>query len=191
MNIYRVGSRPSVTGPEQYFTGVVRIDPLFDPQEPSRVLAAAVTFEPGARSARHSHPLRQHLVVTSGCGWTQYYGGCIKEIRAGDVVFCNCGQEHWHGATDTTAMSHIWMPGNIRSLPTIGVAGYRALYEAIFLSALLMTLSSNISGFGSSCSHVAWITTAVYTPGAHWPQVSDSLAFPCACLVNITLSTNH
>jgi quercetin dioxygenase-like cupin family protein len=113
MRIYRNGSRPSAKGPSRYFTGDVRIDPLFEPAEPGRVSAALVTFEPGARSAWHTHPLGQHLVVVSGVGWTQCQGGPKKEIRAGDVVFCNCGQKHWHGATDTTAMSHIavqeWM----------------------------------------------------------------------------------
>ncbi|MBT2119112.1 cupin domain-containing protein [Dyella sp. LX-66] len=113
MRIYRNGSRPSVKGPASWFTGNVRIDPLFDPAAPGRVSAALVTFEPGARTNWHSHPLGQHLVVLSGVGWTQCEGGPKKEIRAGDVVFCNCGQKHWHGATDTTAMSHIaiqeWM----------------------------------------------------------------------------------
>jgi len=113
MRIYRNGSRPSAKGPSTYFTGDVRIDPLFEPAEPGRVSAALVTFEPGARSAWHTHPLGQHLVVLSGVGWTQCWGGPKKEIKAGDVVYCNCGRKHWHGATDTTAMSHIavqeWM----------------------------------------------------------------------------------
>jgi quercetin dioxygenase-like cupin family protein len=116
MRIDRNGSRPSVKGPARYFTGDVRIDPLFDPAGPGRTSAALVTFEPGARSAWHTHPLGQHLIVVSGCGWTQCEGGPKKEIRAGDVVFCNCGQKHWHGATDTTAMSHIavqeWLDGS-------------------------------------------------------------------------------
>ena len=107
MQIYRVGSRPSVKGPEDYFTGDVRIDPLFNPTEPARASAVLVTFEPGARTAWHTHPLGQHLIVTAGSGWTQCRGGPKKEIRAGDVVFCNCGKQHWHGATDTTGMSHI------------------------------------------------------------------------------------
>lgn len=115
MRIYRNGSRPSVKGPAAYFTGDVRIDPLFDPSEPGRTSAGQVTFAPGARSAWHTHPLGQHLVVLSGVGWTQCRGGPKKEIRAGDVVFCDCGQKHWHGATDTTAMSHIavqeWLNG--------------------------------------------------------------------------------
>jgi quercetin dioxygenase-like cupin family protein len=113
MRIYRNGSRPSAKGPSTCFTGDVRVDPLFEPAEPGRVSAGLVTFEPGARSAWHTHPLGQHLVVLSGVGWTQCWGGPKKEIRAGDVVYCNCGQKHWHGATDTTAMSHIavqeWM----------------------------------------------------------------------------------
>jgi quercetin dioxygenase-like cupin family protein len=105
--IKRSGSQPSSKGPEQYFTGNVRIDPLFQPTEPSRVSAALVTFEPGARSAWHTHPLGQNLVVISGCGWTQCQGGPKKEIRAGDVISCPCGKKHWHGATATTGMSHI------------------------------------------------------------------------------------
>ncbi|WP_338065706.1 (R)-mandelonitrile lyase [Dyella jiangningensis] len=113
MRIFRNGSRPSVKGPANWFTGNARIDPLFDPAEPGRVSAALVTFEPGARTNWHTHPLGQHLVVLSGVGWTQCWGGPKKEIRAGDVVFCNCGQKHWHGATGSTAMSHIaiqeWM----------------------------------------------------------------------------------
>ena len=107
MQIYRVGSRPSSKGPAQFFTGDVRIAPLFAPEEPARAGAALVTFEPGARSAWHHHPLGQHLVVTAGRGWTQCWEGPKKAIQAGDVVHCDCGQKHWHGATDTTAMSHI------------------------------------------------------------------------------------
>ncbi|HEY8568533.1 (R)-mandelonitrile lyase [Microbulbifer sp.] len=107
MEIYRVGSRPSVEGPSEWFTGRVRIDPLFNPTEPARTSAALVTFEPGSRSAWHTHPLGQHLIVTAGVGWTQCWGGPKKEIRMGDVVFCNCGKKHWHGATDATGMSHI------------------------------------------------------------------------------------
>lgn len=116
MQIYRVGSRPSAKGPEEYFTGEVRIDPLFGPDEPARSSGALVTFEPGARTAWHFHPLGQYLVVMSGCGWTQCRDGQKKEIRAGDVVHCDCGQEHWHGATDQTGMSHIaiqeWLDGS-------------------------------------------------------------------------------
>jgi quercetin dioxygenase-like cupin family protein len=105
--IRRAGSQPSAKGPGEYFTGTVRIDPLFPAVEPSRVSAALVTFEPGARSAWHTHPLGQNLVVFSGLGWTQCEGGPKKEIRPGDVVSCPCGKRHWHGATATTAMSHI------------------------------------------------------------------------------------
>jgi quercetin dioxygenase-like cupin family protein len=107
MQIFRVGSRPSIKGPDEWFTGNVRIDMLFGPDEPARTGGALVTFEPGARTAWHHHPLGQYLVVTAGCGWTQCWDGPKKEIRAGDVVFCNCGQKHWHGATSTTGMSHI------------------------------------------------------------------------------------
>ncbi len=105
--IARSGSQPSAAGPEDCFTGRVRIDLLFSAMDGSRVSAAMVTFEPGARSAWHTHPLGQHLIVTSGVGWTQCAGGPKTEIRAGDVVSCPCGRRHWHGATATTAMSHI------------------------------------------------------------------------------------
>jgi quercetin dioxygenase-like cupin family protein len=105
--IKRSGSQPSIKGPQEYFTGDVRIDPLFSAIEPSRVSGALVTFEPGARSAWHTHPLGQNLIVTSGCGWTQCWGGPKREVQAGDVISCPCGQKHWHGATATTSMSHI------------------------------------------------------------------------------------
>jgi quercetin dioxygenase-like cupin family protein len=107
MELKRTGSVPSQRGPEQYFTGVVRIDPLYSAPAPARVACASVTFEPGARSAWHTHPLGQILVVTSGCGWTQCDGESIVEIRAGDVIWCSPGHKHWHGATPTTAMTHI------------------------------------------------------------------------------------
>lgn len=107
MELRRNGSQPSQSGPAEYFTGTVRIDPLFTATEPSRVSGASVTFEPGARSAWHTHPLGQTLLITAGCGWTQCWGGRIVEIRAGDVVKCPPGHKHWHGATATTAMTHI------------------------------------------------------------------------------------
>jgi len=107
MELKRAGSQPSMKGPEDYFTGTVRIDPLGAAHEPSRVSVASVTFEPGARSAWHTHPLGQTLVVTAGCGWTQCEGGPIVEIRAGDVVWCPPGHKHWHGASRTTAMTHL------------------------------------------------------------------------------------
>ncbi|MES2181296.1 MAG: cupin domain-containing protein [Pseudomonadota bacterium] len=106
-SIQRSGTQSSIKGPEEWFTGDVRIDPLFSAAEPSRVSAALVTFEPGARSAWHTHPLGQNLVVTAGLGWTQCWGGPKREIRAGDVISCPCGQKHWHGASANTAMSHI------------------------------------------------------------------------------------
>jgi quercetin dioxygenase-like cupin family protein len=107
MHIDRAGSRPSGRGPADYFTGTVRIDPLFSPPEPSRVAGAHVTFEPGARTAWHTHPLGQTIIVTAGCGWAQREGGPIEDIRPGDVVWFAPGEKHWHGATPTTAMSHI------------------------------------------------------------------------------------
>jgi len=107
MHINRCGTQPSTKGPAEYFTGTVRIDPLFTATEPARVACASVTFEPGARSAWHTHPLGQILIVTAGCGWTQCEDGPIEEIRAGDVIHCPPGHRHWHGATATTAMTHI------------------------------------------------------------------------------------
>jgi quercetin dioxygenase-like cupin family protein len=107
MELKRSGSQPSVKGPAETFTGSVRIDPLFEAPEPARARGALVTFEPGARSAWHTHPLGQTLIVTSGCGWVQSEGGPRHEIRAGDVVWCPAREKHWHGATATTAMSHI------------------------------------------------------------------------------------
>jgi quercetin dioxygenase-like cupin family protein len=107
MNIKRSGSQPSVQGPAEYFTGNVRIDPLFQAKEPARAGGASVTFEPGARTAWHTHPLGQTLIVTAGCGWVQRWGGAIEEIRPGDVISIPPGEKHWHGATPTTAMAHI------------------------------------------------------------------------------------
>ena len=107
MDIKRSGSQPSTKGPAEYFTGNVRIDPLFQASDPGRVLGAFVTFEPGARTAWHTHPLGQHVLVTSGCGWVQCWGGPKKAIRPGDVISCPPGERHWHGATATTGMSHI------------------------------------------------------------------------------------
>jgi quercetin dioxygenase-like cupin family protein len=107
IEITRTGSKPSVKGPTDWFTGTTRIDPLFDPNESARAGAAQVTFEPGARTAWHTHPLGQRLIVTSGLGWVQGEGGPVQEIRPGDVIWFPPGLRHWHGATPTTAMSHI------------------------------------------------------------------------------------
>jgi quercetin dioxygenase-like cupin family protein len=107
MEIKRSGSRPSGKGPADYFTGAVRVDPLFEAPDPARVRGAQVTFEPGARTAWHTHPLGQTLIVTSGGGRVQRVGGPIEEIRPGDVVWFAPGEKHWHGASPTTAMSHI------------------------------------------------------------------------------------
>ncbi len=107
MDIKRVGSQPSGKGPAEWFTGTVRIDPLFTAPDPARVGGALVTFEPGARTAWHTHPFGQTLIVTAGCGWVQREGGPVEEIRIGDVVWFAPGEKHWHGAAATTAMSHV------------------------------------------------------------------------------------
>jgi quercetin dioxygenase-like cupin family protein len=107
MEIKRSGSQPSGKGPAEYFTGTVRMDPLFRTSEPGRVVGASVTFEPGARTAWHTHPLGQSLIVIAGCGLAQRWGGPIEEIRPGDVISFQAGEKHWHGATPTTAMTHI------------------------------------------------------------------------------------
>ena len=107
MQIRRAGSQPSGKGPDEWFTGMVRIDPLFGASEPARAAGNTVTFEPGARTAWHSHPLGQTLIVTSGLGLAQREGGPIEEIRPGDVVWFEPGEKHWHGASPTTAMTHI------------------------------------------------------------------------------------
>lgn len=107
MDIHRNGSQPSGQGPAEWFTGRVRIDPLFTAPDPARVAGASVTFEPGARTAWHTHPLGQTLIVTAGRGWVQRDGGPVEEIRPGDVIWFAPGEKHWHGATATTAMTHI------------------------------------------------------------------------------------
>jgi quercetin dioxygenase-like cupin family protein len=117
MQIKRVGSQPSANGPSDWFTGTVRIDPLFAVAEPARTAANAVTFEPGARTAWHTHPLGQMLIVTAGCGRAQRWGGPIEEIRPGDVVIFAPNEKHWHGAAPTTAMTHIAIQESLNGKP--------------------------------------------------------------------------
>jgi quercetin dioxygenase-like cupin family protein len=107
MNIQKIGSQPSKKGPPEWFTGTVRIDALFEASHPARAASASVTFEPGARTAWHTHPVGQRLIVLSGCGWVQREGGPKEEIHPGDVVSFLPEEKHWHGATATTAMTHI------------------------------------------------------------------------------------
>ena len=107
MEIKRVGSQPSAKGPPEWFTGAVRVDRLFQAPDPALVQGASVTFEPGARTAWHTHPLGQTLIVTAGVGRVQRWGGPVEEIRPGDVIWFAPGEKHWHGATPTTAMTHI------------------------------------------------------------------------------------
>src|SRR5215471_10624434 len=113
MEIKRAGSQPSGKGPSEYFTGAVRLDPLFTAPTPARVAGVNVTFEPGARTAWHTHPLGQTLIVTAGCGRAQRWGGPIEDIRPGDVIWFPPGEKHWHGASPTTAMTHIAIQENL------------------------------------------------------------------------------
>lgn len=107
MEIKRVGLQPSTKGPAEWFSGAVRIDPLFQAADPAFVQGASVTFEPSARTAWHTHPLGQTLIVTAGCGWAQRWDGPVEEIRPGDVVWFAPGEKHWHGATAATGMTHL------------------------------------------------------------------------------------
>jgi quercetin dioxygenase-like cupin family protein len=117
MEIKRCGSQPSNRGPVDWFTGTVRIDPLFPAAEPARAAANAVTFEPGARTAWHTHPFGQALIVTAGCGRAQRWDGPVEEIRPGDVIWFAPGEKHWHGAAPTTAMSHIAVQEHLNGKP--------------------------------------------------------------------------
>jgi len=136
MEIMRGGSQPSVKGPSDHFTGTVRVDPLFQAREPARAGGAYVTFEPCARSDWHTHPLGQTLIVTFGCGRHQRWGGPVEEIRPGDVVMVGPGEKHWHGASPTTAMTHIaiqeMLDGrNVDWLEKVSDEQYRAQAPAI------------------------------------------------------------
>jgi quercetin dioxygenase-like cupin family protein len=113
MEITRIGSQPSGKGPEDWFSGTVRIDPLFNANEARRGAASSVTFEPAARTAWHTHPLGQTLIVTAGCGWVQREGGLVEEIHPGDIVWFEPNEKHWHGATPTTALTHIAIHENL------------------------------------------------------------------------------
>ena len=117
MEIIRNGSQPSAKGSAEYFTGSVRVDPLFNPPEPARVSIALVTFEPGARTAWHTHPLGQTLIITAGCGRVQREGGPKEEVHPGDVVWFPPNGKHWHGAGDKTAMSHIAIQEKLNGSP--------------------------------------------------------------------------
>jgi quercetin dioxygenase-like cupin family protein len=107
MEIFPRGSKPPTQGPPEYFSGSVRLEPLIEAPDPARVRCVNVTFQPGARTAWHTHPLGQTLIVTDGCGWAQCWGGPVEEIRAGDVVWFPPGEKHWHGATSGSSMTHI------------------------------------------------------------------------------------
>jgi len=113
MEITRLGTKPSAKGPADWFTGAVRIDPLFDANEARRGVSATVTFEPGARTAWHTHPLGQTLIIVSGLGWVQREGGPVQEVRPGDVVWFEANEKHWHGASATNGMSHIAIQENL------------------------------------------------------------------------------
>lgn len=131
MDVRKSGSRPSGRAPAGHFTGAVRMDDLFQGTEPARAMAVSVTFEPGARTSWHTHPLGQALIVTAGCGLVQSWGGPVMKIRPGDVVWCPPGEKHWHGATPATAMTHIAIleilqGKNVEWLEALGDDEYRA-----------------------------------------------------------------
>jgi quercetin dioxygenase-like cupin family protein len=130
MLLKRAGSQPSSVGPAEYFTGQVRRDPVHTGTAPSRIVCGSVTFEPGARTAWHTHPLGQILIVTSGCGWTQCEGEPIVEIRPGDVIWCPPDHKHWHGATPTTSMTHIAI---VEALDGVGVVWMEHVTDAQYL----------------------------------------------------------
>ncbi len=113
MEITRTGAKASVKGPADWFSGAVRIDPLFDPNNTRRAAAATVTFEPGARTAWHTHPLGQTIIITSGLGWVQREGGSVEEVHPGDIVWFEANEKHWHGASATVGMSHIAIQENL------------------------------------------------------------------------------
>ena len=113
MTITKIGSQPSAKGPEDWFTGAVRIDALFQPNESRRAAAASVTFEPGARTAWHTHPLGQTLIITAGCGWVQRKDGAVEEVHPGDIIWFESNEKHWHGAAATTGMTHIAIQENL------------------------------------------------------------------------------
>ncbi|HEY8954706.1 (R)-mandelonitrile lyase [Chitinophaga sp.] len=113
MEITRTGTKASVKGPADWFSGAVRIDPLFDPNNTRRAAAATVTFEPGARTAWHTHPLGQTIIITSGLGWVQREGGPVEEVHPGDIVWFEANEKHWHGASATVGMSHIAIQENL------------------------------------------------------------------------------
>ncbi|HWV66567.1 (R)-mandelonitrile lyase [Chitinophaga sp.] len=113
MEITRTGSKASVKGPADWFSGAVRIDPLFDPNDARRAAAATVTFEPGARTAWHTHPLGQTIIIVSGLGWVQREGGRVEEVHPGDIVWFEANEKHWHGASATVGMSHIAIQENL------------------------------------------------------------------------------
>jgi quercetin dioxygenase-like cupin family protein len=133
MQIHRSGTRPSGKGPAEWFTGAVRIDPLFSPAAPARVAGAAVTFEPGARTHWHTHPLGQTLIVLSGVGRVQREGEGVEEIRPGDVVQFSAGEKHWHGAAPATAMTHVAIQ---EALDGKAVDWLEAVTEAQYLGSL-------------------------------------------------------
>jgi quercetin dioxygenase-like cupin family protein len=133
MQIHRSGTRPSGKGPADWFTGAVRIDPLFSPAAPARVAGAAVTFEPGARTHWHTHPLGQTLIVLSGVGRVQREGEGVEEIRPGDVVQFSAGEKHWHGAAPATAMTHVAIQ---EALDGKAVDWLEAVTEAQYLGSL-------------------------------------------------------
>ena len=161
MEITRNGSRPSSKGPEQYFSGSVRVDPVFQVGDPARLNAGSVTFEPGARTAWHTHPLGQTLVITAGLGWVQSEGGPIQEVRPGDVVWFPPGERHWHGATPTTGMTHIAVQ-EIAQRQERGLDGEsqrRAVSALIELPVIVPRGRASLRGVSKDGSRAGWFET--------------------------------
>jgi quercetin dioxygenase-like cupin family protein len=165
MEIKRAGSQPSGKGPAEYFTGTVRVDPLFEAPAPARVSGASVTFEPGARTAWHTHPLGQTLIVTAGCGLVQSWGGPIRKIRPGDVVWCPPGEKHWHGATATTAMTHIAVVEQLDGKAIVPIPGTTKLHrlEENLAAASVELTPDDLRDIDSASSHIR-------VEGARYPE---------------------
>ena len=174
MEIKRAGSQPSGKGPAEYFTGTVRIDPLNNPPDPARVAMALVTFEPGARTAWHTHPFGQTLIVTAGSGRVQREGGPVEEIRPGDVVWFAPGEKHWHGAAPTTAMSHIAIQEKLDGSPVDWMEHVSDAQYGAYMPHVIIKLARGRSD--EQKTKLADAVTKAVTDGARVPDSAVSVA---------------